>query len=128
MTGETLNIKIENASRTDFLELRRTYGTEAVTELGSSEAVGETPVFGEPASLVIALALAKVGAGAFVGWLMKQREFRRTALRITITTPDGTVVQVDLSDPRVSEGGGANALAAELAKAGITIAADHRPG
>jgi hypothetical protein len=122
MNEPILSIKVENAIHTDFLELQQAVGDGEVQEMTSADAGRADRAFGEPGSAsIILLTLGKVAAGAFAGWVAKQKGRGRTTLRITITTPDGTVTQIDLADPQFSTQNGAAALASQLAKAGITL-------
>jgi hypothetical protein len=114
-----LCIRVDNATSTDLLDLRQTFGNEAVERLTSTVPVGTIPPFGEPLISGLIISISATLVAGFVAWVCKQRKLQRTTLRITVTDQNGVVTTIDLSDTRYGEGEADATLVADLAKAGL---------
>jgi len=121
MSTSNLHIRIENATRTDWLDLKRAHGDDAVALSDSKTPTGTFPPFGEPILPTIIIMLTTMAATAFVSWVCKQRSLQRRTLRITITDQNGVTMTIDLSDERYDEGNADATLVADLAKAGLQL-------
>lgn len=124
MDDPTFRIRIDNGTRTDWLDLSKAFGDDAV-RLDDSVAPSKTsPTFGEPVFTSIMIALGSVAATAFVSWLLKQRTLHRKTLSITITDPNGVTTIIDFADNRYHEGAGDKKLVADLLKSGLQLPED----
>ena len=120
MSNETLHITIDNATRTDLLELTKVCGELAVVESPKTHP-NSRHAFGEPTTLTLIVTLSASAAGVFTAWLLKQRTLRRTTLDITITGQSGEVTTIKMSEMQYGEGKADGKLTAALAKAGLPI-------
>ena len=120
-----LRIQIDNATSTDWLTLKQTYGDEAIERTDPTTPAGTFPPFGEPVISTIIITLSVMATTTLVAWVCKQRNLQRTTLRIKITNQNGAVTTIDLSDRRYAEGKADTALVADLVKAGLQGPAGH---
>jgi len=120
MTSQNFKIQIDKATSLDWLELKKQLGDDAL-ERPDVPASSETfSPFKEPVSATIVVTIAAVSsAAAFAAWVCKQRELRRTTLKMTITSPEGTVTTIDLTDESYYESKGDTKLISDLVKAGL---------
>jgi hypothetical protein len=119
-----LRIRIDNATRTDWLDISREYGDGAVQVSNSTISRESMPPFGEPVTTTILITLGTIATAGFVAWVCKQRNLQRTTLRITVTNANGVVTTIDLADIRYKEDKADSRLVADLVKAGLGEATD----
>lgn len=119
MNEPNFRIEVENATSLDWLELKRAHGDGSVERPDLPNQPDALSPFKEPVSTTILITIAIASSVAFVAWVSKQRQLQRTALKITVTSPDGTVTKIDLSDKRYAEGDGDTKLITDLVSAGL---------
>ncbi len=114
---QDLELKIENATRNDWLNFQKALGQDKVRTLGKNNTT-EDPFssFGEPATATLVLTVVSSAITGVSIWLAKQRKLRRDKLKFYMTKPDGTQIHLELSSFSLDEKEASKEITEELHK------------
>jgi hypothetical protein len=99
-----LEVPLEDATRADWLALKELVGVDNVRLPADGTAGADVfSKYGEPATATVLVGLVGVAVAGFSAWLAKGRKFHRHWKTISVRTPDGTVVKIEMSDLSLDE-------------------------